>query len=113
MKKDQDILPEYDFSKGQRGKYAKLFHEMKTAKAFEIASLPKFKGKQVKRIRKSVNLTQKTFAELFGVSYKTVEAWEDGTNLPSGPAQRILGALKKDTDNIRYFGLTIKNLNIK
>jgi len=106
-------LPEYDFSKGQRGKYAKLFHEMKTVKAIEVGSLPKFKGKQVKQIRKSLNLTQKIFAELLGVSFKTVEAWEVGTNLPSGPAQRILGALKKDLENIRYFGLTIKNINFE
>lgn len=41
-------------------------------------------------------MTQSTFAALMGVSPKTVEAWEAGTNIPLGTARRMLGLLQSD-----------------
>ena len=55
-----------------------------------IASLPHYQGGHIQQIRRKVRLTQATFAQVFGVSLKTVEAWESGRNVPQGPAQRIL-----------------------
>ena len=73
----------------------------------KIEKLPKYKGKQIKNIRKKLTLTQSIFARLLGVSVKTVEAWETGTNIPNGPAQRILNALKKDPNSVELFGTVI------
>lgn len=41
-----------------------------------IAELPKYHDKEIKQIREDLNLTQKNFAFVLGVSPKTVEAWE-------------------------------------
>ena len=38
-----------------------------------------------------------------GVSLKTVEAWEAGTNHPSGAASRILSMMEMDADLINNF----------
>ena len=47
-------------------------------------------------IRTRQNITQRLFAEALGVSVKTVEAWEAGTNKPSGSANRMLELLAQD-----------------
>ncbi|MGN1111135.1 MAG: helix-turn-helix domain-containing protein [Oscillospiraceae bacterium] len=41
-------------------------------------------------------MTQSTFAALMGVSPKTVEAWEAGTNVPLDTARRMLELLQTD-----------------
>lgn len=39
-------------------------------------------GKLIKEIRKKNNLTQKEFAEKYGVTYQAVSKWENGKNIP-------------------------------
>ena len=39
-------------------------------------------GNVIKKIRKDNHLTQKEFAELFGVTYQAVSKWENGINIP-------------------------------
>lgn len=63
-----------------------------------IAPLPRYQGQHIKHLREKLHLTQRTFAEVFGVSKKTVEAWEAGHNIPQGPAQRILRLLDTEHD---------------
>lgn len=50
----------------------------------------------VKNIRKRMSMTQKQFSEAFGVSVKTVEAWENGRNRPNGVAMRLLEICEKN-----------------
>ncbi len=57
----------------------------------------------VKRIRKATGFSQKSFANYMGVSDKTVEAWESGTNHPSGAASRILNMMEMDDNLIVKF----------
>lgn len=59
-----------------------------------VASLPSYHDKEIKVIREELNLSQKNFAFVLGVSQKTVEAWESGRNIPHGTAQRFLQMLK-------------------
>ena len=61
-----------------------------------VAPVPAFSADEIKAIRKDLNMTQSTFAAVMGVSCKTVEAWEAGTNVPLGTARRMLGMLKED-----------------
>ena len=53
---------------------------------------------EIKQIRQKSNMTQKLFAAALGVSVKTVEAWESGTNTPTGVANRMLELLSRDKE---------------
>ncbi len=85
--------------------------ELKDAKVdrITVASLPKFQGSEIRRIRVKQNLTQQTFAHVLGVSKKTVEAWETGRNIPQGPAQRML-QLMNNNDKLLEKCEIVKNM---
>ena len=70
----------------------------KTARSERVTIIPppNVSASEIKAIRQSLNMTQSTFAALMGVSNKTVEAWEKGTNTPAGAARRMIGMLKVD-----------------
>jgi len=70
-----------------------------------IAEIPQFEASQIKTIRMNYNLTQTAFSNVLGVSKKTVEAWESGRNKPSGPAQRMLGAMVKDNQFLEKYSI--------
>ncbi len=50
----------------------------------------------VSEIRISLNLTQKAFAEILGVSRRTVEAWESGRSTPTPTAKKLIHLIKLD-----------------
>ena len=54
---------------------------------------------EIANIRKKYDLTQKSLSEILAVSPRTVEAWETGVNIPSGPANKLLYLLEKDNEN--------------
>lgn len=70
-----------------------------------VAPLPEIKSSQIKDIRKSLDMTQGIFAAVMGVSVKTVEAWEAGTNAPSGTARRMLSLLQTDPELPQKYNL--------
>lgn len=70
-----------------------------------IASIPDYRGKEIKEIRNELGLTQSVFAHVLGVSKKTVEAWESGKNQPAGPAQRMLSLLEQDKSFLKKYKL--------
>ena len=51
---------------------------------------------EIKELRGRLQLTQAYFGELLGVSLKTIQAWEAGTNKPNGTALRMFKVLDKD-----------------
>ena len=69
----------------------------------QIMPLPNYRGKEIKKIRETLELTQIVFADLLGVSIKTVEAWESGKNVPRGPAQRMLEIFKNENNLIEKY----------
>jgi putative transcriptional regulator len=71
-----------------------------------ISPVTHYQGNDIKQIRQNLGMTQIAFAELVGVSTKTVEAWEAGRNIPQGPAQRILEMIKKDSSIINQYILS-------
>ena len=75
-----------DYAKGDSSKARKV--------RVTVAELPQYHDKEIKQIREDLNLTQKNFAFVLGVSQKTVEAWESGRNVPQGIAQRFLQILQ-------------------
>ncbi len=75
-----------DYAKGDSSKARKM--------SVSVAELPSYHDKEIKKIREDLNLTQRNFAFVLGVSPKTVEAWESGRNVPQGTAQRFLQMLQ-------------------
>lgn len=49
-----------------------------------------FSNEDIKQIRQKVGVSQSIFAASLSVSKKTIEAWESGRNIPSGPSRRLL-----------------------
>ncbi len=57
-----------------------------------IAAKPpkEYTAEEIKGIRSRLNMSQGFFAEVIGVSKKTVESWEYGRGKPSGAAARVI-----------------------
>ena len=70
--------------------------------SIEIEPLGQYTAADIKEIRSKTGLTQSLFAKWFGVSTRTVEAWESGRNKPSGPSNRLLGLLKANRLSIAH-----------
>ena len=60
---------------------------------FIIEPVKRYNKNEIKAIRTHAGMTQAVFANYMGVSAKTVEAWENGTNHPTGSACRLLDIL--------------------
>lgn len=84
-----------EFLKGDttKGRYSTI--TIVPVKAYDAAT--------IKAIRKKTELSQGLFAAYLGVSQKTVEAWEAGTNIPNGPSSRLLSMLENDDKFIKKY----------
>ena len=50
----------------------------------------------VSEIRAALSMTQKAFAEVLGVSCRTVEAWESGKSTPTPTAKKLMYLIQED-----------------
>lgn len=50
----------------------------------------------VASLRHKYRMTQQQFADMLGISVKTVEGWEQGTRKPSSPARTLLVRVQAD-----------------
>ena len=87
---------------GQAIEYEKGNLKAKTT-LLTVEPVESFKPDEIRSIRNSTGLTQIMFAKYMGVSVKTVEAWEAGTNCPNGAASRILNMMELDNDLTKKF----------
>ena len=55
----------------------------------------------VKAIREKISLSQSEFAKLFGLSKRTLEHWEHGCRVPSGPARAFLTVIAREPEAVR------------
>ena len=83
-------------SLGQAIDHAKGKLSKARTKSVEIKEQVFFTAEDIKSLRLQMNLTQKSFAPLMGVSIKAIKSWERGTNQPSGSARRLLEILKNE-----------------
>ena len=67
----------------------------------EIEPVTEYSKEQIKEIRQKNQFTQKSFADLFGVSPKAVEACESGARKPTGTAKRLFQLIEKDPQIIK------------
>ncbi|MGM0495711.1 MAG: helix-turn-helix domain-containing protein, partial [Bacillota bacterium] len=66
----------------------------------------------VKKLRGNLDLTQKVFGNVLGVTKKTIEKWEQGANPIKGPAARLLYLIDNDNKLVNkiYTVNIVKNL---
>jgi putative transcriptional regulator len=50
----------------------------------------------IAEVRERVGLSQSEFAKLLGVSVRTLQEWEQGRRVPSGPARTLLRIAHKN-----------------
>ena len=63
-----------------------------------------FTADEIKDLRKNLGYSQVFFANILGVSSRTVEDWERGKNIPCGSSSRLLEVLQKAPDTIQRVG---------
>jgi putative transcriptional regulator len=72
---------------------------------YVAAKPPKeYTADEIRGIRDGLSMSQGFFAEVIGVSKKTVESWEYGRGKPSGAAARVLTIAEKDPDALKRYG---------
>lgn len=62
------------------------------------AKITEFADPEVKVIRTKTGLSQSRFANLLGVSKRTLENWEQGRRHPTGPARALLKIVEADPE---------------
>ena len=67
----------------------------KTGRSYTVASFP------IVRIREKSGLSQGEFAELLGISVRTLQDWEQGRREPSGAAKTLLKVAERHPDVLR------------
>ena len=67
-----------------------------------VVPLKEYEPAEIKSIRNSTGYSQKLFADYMGVSVKTIEAWECGTNHPNGTALRLLSMMENNKNFVDY-----------
>ena len=73
-----------------------LAYEKGTAKSETIARKRSLPDVNVSQIRNALSMTQKAFANVLGVSCRTVEAWESGRSNPTPTAKELMFLISQD-----------------
>ena len=88
-----------DFFNGiKEGLEEALAYEKGKASADTIARKRSLPDVDVKAERESLDMTQKAFANVLGVSRRTVEAWETGRSTPSPTAKNLIYLISQKPD---------------
>ena len=74
-----------------------------TVRSLSFKALPELSKTQIKSIREETHLSAAAFANVIGVSAKTIEAWESGRSIPSGPSKRLLQMFKEKPEFTKEF----------
>ena len=82
-----------DFQNGDKTKC-----RVRVVTAPDIEPLAEFPKEKIREIRFKNDFTQEHFAELMGVTKKSVEAWEAGTRRPTGTAKRLFQLYRKRSE---------------
>jgi putative transcriptional regulator len=69
-----------------------------TSSTVVIKPVPTHTVGDIKRIRVRLGASQGALAAILGVTKKTVEAWEAGTNIPTKPVMRLVQLLTSRSD---------------
>ncbi|MDR0905738.1 MAG: helix-turn-helix domain-containing protein [Oscillospiraceae bacterium] len=70
--------------------------ELRTSRLRVVPVCATYSAEEIKNVRSNLGMTQGVFADVIGVSRKTVESWEAGRYQPDGAARRLISVLQKD-----------------
>ena len=73
-----------------------LAYEKGSAKAATFSRKRSLPSVDVAETRKDLNMSQKKFASVLGVSTRTVESWEAGRTTPSPTARNLIFLISQD-----------------
>lgn len=92
-----DNFKDMDFFSGiMSGLEEALAYEKGNAKAATFARKRSLPNVNIVEERKQLNLSQRAFAAILGVSTRTVEAWESGRSNPSPTAKNLIYLISQD-----------------
>ncbi len=61
---------------------------------------PTFNANRIREIRRSLDVSQRVFADMLNVSLSTVRSWEQGARTPDGAAMRLLSIAERHPEII-------------
>lgn len=73
----------------------KLLESVRQMKRGEAARVTHVTISAARAARQRMELSQSDFAELMGVSVRTLQEWEQGRRIPHGPAMQLLKVATK------------------
>lgn len=93
----ENNFKDVDFFSGiMEGLTEALAYEKGNASAETFVRKQSLPNVDIVEIRKSLSMTQKSFAEVLGVSCRTVEAWECGKSVPTPTAKKLIYLIQQD-----------------
>lgn len=97
MDEIENNFKEIDFFSGiMDGLQEALAYTKGKAAADTFARKRSLPNVDVFEVRSALAMTQKAFAELLGVSCRTVEAWESGKSTPTPTAKKLMFLIQED-----------------
>jgi putative transcriptional regulator len=97
MEEIEENFKNVDFFSGlMDGLQEALAYSQGSAKAETFARKRSLPDVNVAQLRKSLSMTQRSFADILGVSCRTVEAWESGKTTPTPTARKLMGLIQDD-----------------
>ena len=78
-----------------------LLQSVREIKTGKIGRITKVELPAAALARSRVGMNQKEFAELLGVSLRTLQEWEQGRRQPSGAAKTLLRIAEKNPEAVR------------
>ncbi len=97
MEQIEENFKNVDFFDGiMAGLNEALVYEKGAAAAETFARKKSLPNINVAELRQSLEMTQKSFASVLGVSTRTVEAWEIGKSTPTPTAKKLMMLISTD-----------------
>ncbi|GAB4120412.1 MAG: helix-turn-helix domain-containing protein [Wenzhouxiangellaceae bacterium] len=79
----------------------KLLQAVREMKAGQAARVTEVKVNEVAEARHKTGLSQAQFAEVLGISKRTLQEWEQGRRSPSGAARTLIHIAKRHPEVMR------------
>lgn len=89
---------EHEFSGEEIGKL--LVESVKQIKAGQIGNVRQVAVNNAIEARRKTGLSQTDFAQIMGISVRTLQSWEQGARTPSGPAAVLLKIATKHPETL-------------